>query len=189
MKDIEIRFGNHSDLNEIIEIYNECIDDENPSVAYESKLDSNHPPDWLIEKVNNQSLIIEKSNNEIRGFAHIGEFILAPEISEFCQLGVYVKRIHRKSLIGARLLLGVIKVASSSGKDKIFSFVLESNTASLRATKRVLNFLGVLPAVAFIRNAHCGIHIFERNLKQGFNQEEVHFFEKHINTYFHTGVL
>lgn len=183
MTDIKISIAAESDLDAIIKIYNECVDDENPSVAYEKEIDANKPPSWLVEKIKSGSILIETSEEEVRGFAQIGNFILAPDIDEFSQLGVYVKRSYRRSLIGARLIVSIIYLAMIRKKTKIFSFVLANNRASLLATERLLRPVGVLEKIAFIRNEFTDIHFFERDLTIGFNPDEESFFSRHIEVY------
>lgn len=183
MSDISISIGKEDNLKEIIEIFNECVGDENPSVAYENQIDINNPPLWLLNKIKSNSILIETANTEIRGFAQIGDFLLAPSVEEFSQLGVYVKRKYRRSLIGARLIMSIIHLAFTKQKTKIFSFVLANNRSSLLATARLFRPVGVLEKIAFIRNEFSDIHLFERDLTDGFNLQESHFFSNHVETY------
>lgn len=183
MSDITISIAKKKDLKDIIEIFNECVGDENPSVAYENQIDTNDPPLWLLNKLNSNSILIESTDAEVRGFAQIGEFLLAPSIEEFSQLGVYVKRKYRRSMIGARLIMSIIHLAFIKQKKKIFSFVLENNRASLLATARLLKPVGILEKIAFIRDDFADIHLFERDLTSGFNPKESHFFSNHVEMY------
>jgi phosphinothricin acetyltransferase len=125
-----IRYAELSDLDAILEIYNEAILNTT-AVYYYTPHTIEDRTAWYEKKVNDgfPVLVFEK-NNFVAGFATFGPFRNFPAYKYTIEHSVYVNKNHRGKHIGTALLKELIKIANAKGYATMIAGIDASNVGS-----------------------------------------------------------
>src|SRR4051794_39098585 len=133
---ITIRNATENDLQQMLEIYNEII--ENTTAVFQYQL---HTPEqrkeWFIKKQEeNYPVFVAEENNMVNGFSTFGQFRNWQAYKYSVENSVYVKADCRGKGIGKLLLVPLIKEAKQMQLHTIIAGIVANNEASIALHKQ-----------------------------------------------------
>lgn len=132
-----IRKANEKDLPDILEIYNDAI--ENTTAIYDYKPHTlGERQTWLQnKKEEGYPVLVFEQDNKAVGFASFGPFRDWPAYKYTAEHSVYVHENYRKKGIGMLLLKEIIRIASVRGYKIIVAGIDDSNEGSIYMHKKL----------------------------------------------------
>ncbi|EMO53195.1 GNAT family N-acetyltransferase [Leptospira noguchii] len=173
----QIREASMSDLKSIINIMNEYIEDDSPSSNYANRLSISNPPKLLVDKILAKKVILESDGNQVKGYAFIEPFFLDPSNDSFAQVGVYIAKKFRNGFTGPKLLIYLFHIGRKNQVKKLFSFVLEQNSTSIKNVERLFDNIGVFEKAVILNNTFNDVLIFQKDLEEPLDPRAQRFYD------------
>jgi L-amino acid N-acyltransferase len=132
-----IREANEKDLPDILEIYNEAI--ENTTAIYDYRPHTLGEREiWLQnKKKEGYPVLVFEQDNKAVGFASFGPFRAWPAYKYTAEHSIYVHKSYRKKGIGMVLLKEIIRIAGVRGYKTIVAGIDDANEGSIYMHKKL----------------------------------------------------
>lgn len=123
---VVVREAMESDLNDILEIYNQGIEDRIATLEEEPK-DPSYMKRWFTERGDRYTVLVVEDGDQIVGWASLNPYSHRCAYAGVADLSVYVRRHKRGNGIGSALLRHLDSVARENGFHKIVLFTFPFN--------------------------------------------------------------
>jgi phosphinothricin acetyltransferase len=145
-----IRQAIESDLNDILEIYNDAVLNTTAVYTYKAQTYEDRKL-WYKKKLDDgYPVFVFEEKNCVIGFATFGPFRAWPAYKYTIEHSVYVKRECRNQGIGTALLQEIIKTANEREYATLVAGIDASNENSIRIHERLgFKYSGVIRRAGF----------------------------------------
>ena len=126
LMNVIIRSSEESDINSILEIYNQGIEDRIATLETELK-DYSYMKKWFDSHNGRYKVIIAEYEGHIVGWASLNQYNNRCAYDGVADLSVYISRNYRGKGIGKKLLVGMDALAKENGFHKIVLFTFPFN--------------------------------------------------------------
>ncbi|MEH7177832.1 arsinothricin resistance N-acetyltransferase ArsN1 family A [Neobacillus vireti] len=126
MQDIVIRKSIESDLNSILEIYNQGIEDRIATLEVETK-NYSYIMSWNENHKGRFSVIVAEIEGKVVGWASLNQYNNRSAYGGVADLSVYISRDYRGQGVGQKLLANLETLAKENGFHKIILFTFPFN--------------------------------------------------------------
>jgi len=121
-----MRTAKGSDVNRILDIYNQGIADRIATLEVEEK-DVDYMTNWFSNRGEKYKVLVAEINNCVVGWVSLNPYSHRCAYQGVADLSIYMDRNHRGKGIGKVLLSGIEKEAIQSGIHKIVLFTFPFN--------------------------------------------------------------
>ena len=125
-KDVVIKRTDESDINSILEIYNQGIEDRISTLETELK-DYNYMKDWFDKHKGRYKVIVAEHERQIVGWASLNQYNNRCAYDGVADISVYISREFRGKGIGKKLLVELELLAIQNGFHKMVLFTFPFN--------------------------------------------------------------
>ncbi len=132
--DEKIRNAFDSDLEQILEIYNDAVLTTTATFDTMPRTPEQQV-DWFNEHNDKYKLIVCEIDGVVAGWASLSRWSDRPAYEGTTENSVYVKKEFRKRGIGRKLLAHLIEDAKSNGLHTIIARIAEGNETSIKIHK------------------------------------------------------
>ena len=149
-----IRFASFSDLERIVEIYNQSITSGMAVTADTKEVSVESKVDWFHQHESKKLPIwVYDIDDVVAGWLSFNTFYDRPAYDATVELSLYIAAGHQRKGYGRLLVEEALKTAHSFGVETITAFIFAHNKGSLKLFE-AYNFeqWGYLPKVAEIDN-------------------------------------
>jgi phosphinothricin acetyltransferase len=166
--DLTIRFANKTDLQFIVNIYNQAIRSK-CATGDLTEFSVAQRIEWF-NKFNDEKhpIYIAEINEKIVGFCTISPYRPGRKAMESVgEISYYIDYSYHQKGIGTKLLAHVISDCNRIGKESLLAILLDINPVSANILKK-FNFKkwGYFPNIIHIDGRKCGHLVYGLNLKQ-----------------------
>jgi L-amino acid N-acyltransferase YncA len=126
MSEIIIRTATHSDMEDILIIYNEGIVDRIATLETSTK-DEQYMFDWFSRHTDRFKVIVAELDGKVVGWASLNQYNSRQAYDGVADLSVYIKREFRGVGIGGKLLFSIEGLAKENDFHKIVLFTFPFN--------------------------------------------------------------
>lgn len=168
-----IREANEKDLPDILEIYNDAI--ENTTAIYTYKpLTLSEREKWLKSKCEEgYPVLVYEQDNKAVGFASFGTFRAWPAYKYTAEHLVYVHKDYRKQGIGMLLLKEIIKIVSERGYKILVAGIDSLNVGSIYMHKKLgFTYSGTIEKAGYKFGRWLNLAFYQLELKGPENPTE-----------------
>lgn len=131
-----IRPATTSDAGRIADIYNQAILDGSFATCDVEPVSVESRASWLVSRSDRHPVFaFEDASGGIRGWSSLGPFSVRPACDHIAEVAVYVAQSSRRQMIGAHLLVHLVKAARDLGFRSLLALILSENRASLRGAE------------------------------------------------------
>lgn len=131
-----IRIANEKDLKDILEIYNDAIENTTAIYTYKPLTLSERKTWFKNKKSEGYPVLVYEMDNKAVGFASFGPFRSWPAYKYTAEHLVYVHKDYRNQGIGMLLLKEIIKIVSERGYKTLVAGIDSLNTGSIYMHKK-----------------------------------------------------
>jgi len=121
-----IKKPDESDINSILEIYNQGIEDRIATLETDTK-DYAYMKDWLDKHNGRYNVIVAEQEGKIVGWASLNQYNNRSAYDGVADISVYISREYRGRGIGKRLLSELENIAKENGFHKMVLFTFPFN--------------------------------------------------------------
>jgi len=126
LETIHVESANEQDLPQILEIYNQGIEDRNATLEENIK-DLSYMKQWFQNHEKRYSVLVARINNHICGWASLNPYSHRSAYQGVADLSIYIQRDYRGKGIGQQLLLHLEATARQNAFYKIVLFTFPFN--------------------------------------------------------------
>ena len=152
--EIHIRYAVTNDLKEIVEIYNQAINNRS-SIAFTNELSIEDRKEWFNEHLQDKyPILVAVQNNKVLGWISVSPYRKDRQaLSKTVEVSYFVHNDFKRKGLGNRLLNEMLLKAKELGYKTVFAIVFDKNIGSIKLLEKN-NFekWGFLPEVAEIDN-------------------------------------
>lgn len=161
---LQIRDALYSDLQTMMEIYNDAIRNTTFTFDVEEKtLDERK--EWFQKYGDNYPLIVAESEEEVVGYCSLSRFRERAAYNTTAELSIYISEKHRGNGIGSALMKEIIKRGAKSGFHTVISGISEGNQASIKLHEKFgFRHVGHLREVGRKFGKWQDVHYYQRML-------------------------
>jgi phosphinothricin acetyltransferase len=164
---MKTRLVKESDLKEIVEIYNQAIEDGD-STADLTPFTVEEKISWLNKHDGNPYSIFVAVDNGIAGYCSLSAYRPGREaLTSAAEVSFFVRRNRRRQGVGRMLLRAALEQASYLGFETIFAILLDVNTVSKKLLlSEGFSEWGYLPDIAKFPKHSYGQYILGKKVER-----------------------
>ncbi|WP_419955095.1 arsinothricin resistance N-acetyltransferase ArsN1 family A [Neobacillus niacini] len=125
-KDVVIKIAGESDINSILEIYNQGIEDRIATLETEIK-DYAYMKDWFDRHKGRYKVIVTEHEGQVVGWSSLNQYNNRSAYDGVADISVYISRHYRGKGIGKKLLIELESLAKQNGFHKMVLFTFPFN--------------------------------------------------------------
>ncbi|PLS15861.1 GNAT family N-acetyltransferase [Bacillus sp. M6-12] len=126
MKSVTVREAKLNDIQEILEIYNQGIEDRIATLESEIK-DLPYMKEWFGKHQGRYKVLVAENEGQVVGWASLNQYNNRKAYAGVADLSIYISRDHRRKGIGQQLLHTIERSAKENGFHKIILFTFPFN--------------------------------------------------------------
>lgn len=162
---MNIRFATQNDLEQIVEIFNQAIENGN-SNAYTEKITTIEKQQWFMSHTNQYFILIVEEDASIIGWTSISPYRKERQaLSSTAEISYYIHNDYQRKGIGKLLVNEAINLAVKKGIKNLFAIMLDTNEASKNLLLSIgFQVWGHLPNIVEFPEKTCGQYYLGKKL-------------------------
>ncbi|MFB6468650.1 arsinothricin resistance N-acetyltransferase ArsN1 family A [Cytobacillus sp. Hz8] len=165
MSNLKVRLATKKDLTDILDIYNQGIEDRIATLE-ENPKDLNYMQNWFEKEHNQRYLVmVAEKNGEIVGWASLNRYSNRCAYNGVTDLSIYIKRFQRGVGIGSTLLKEIERNAKINDFNKIVLFTFPFNEMGQYLYRKIgYREVGILKNQGKLDNKFVDVMVMEKIL-------------------------
>ncbi len=162
---MNIRPATQNDLEQIVEIFNQAIENGN-SNAYTEKVKTSEKQQWFESHTHQYFILVVEENENIIGWTSISPYRKDRQaLAATAEISYYIHTDYQRKGIGKLLVNEAINLAIKKGIKNLFAIMLDTNEASKNLLLNInFQIWGHLPNIVEFPDRTCGQYYLGKNL-------------------------
>lgn len=166
------RIAEETDLNRIVEIYNQTIPTRMATADLEPVSIESRIPWFKAHNPQKRPLWVIEKNDQVIGWISLSDFYGRPAYEKTVELSIYIDHDHRGKHLGQQALSFVENQVAELEIEVILAFIFGHNEASLKLFKKNgFHTWGHFPAVAELDGVKRDLDILGKSYKEKLDED------------------